>query len=63
MKSIPLCLMLFVLVACNGVAQSIEEGNIKKHIQFLADDKLNGRQTGSEGERMAMDYLQRNSKN
>jgi Peptidase family M28/PDZ domain len=58
MKSIGVCLILCVLFACNpGVAQKIEEKNIKKHIQYLADDKLQGRQTGSEGERLAMDYI------
>ena len=59
MKSISFCLSLCVLFACNhGVAQKIEEKNIQKHIQYLADDKLQGRQTGSEGERMAIDYIQ-----
>ncbi len=59
MKSISFYLILCVLFACNpGVAQKIEEKNIQKHIQYLADDKLQGRQTGSEGERMAMNYIQ-----
>jgi len=59
MKSISFYLILCVLFACNpGVAQKIEEKNIQKHIQYLADDKLQGRQTGSVGERMAMDYIQ-----
>lgn len=63
MKSFSFCLLLFTLFACNpGVAQKIEEKNIKKHIQYLADDKLKGRQTGSEGERMAMDYIKKEFK-
>ena len=63
MKSISVCLILFVLFACSpGVAQKIEDKNIKKHIQYLADDKLQGRQTGSEGERLAMDYIQKEFK-
>jgi hypothetical protein len=63
MKSISFCLTLCVLYACNPVvAQKIEEKNIQKHIQYLADDKLQGRQTGSEGERMAMDYIQKEFK-
>jgi Peptidase family M28/PDZ domain len=63
MKSISHCLTFCLLFACNpGVAQKIEEKVIKKHIQFLADDKLNGRQTGSEGERLAMEYLQKEFK-
>ncbi len=31
--------------------------NLKSHIQYLADDKLEGRRTGSEGERLAMEYI------
>lgn len=63
MKSTSLCLILSVLIACSpSVAQEIKEQNIKKHIQFLADDALKGRQTGSEGERMAMDYIQKEFK-
>jgi len=63
MKSTSLCLILSVLIACSpGVAQEIKEQNIKKHIQFLADDALKGRQTGSEGERMALDYIQKEFK-
>ncbi len=60
MRSLPKYVLLFALFACHYVAaQKIEETNIKKHIQFLADDKLNGRQTGSEGEKQAMDYIQK----
>ncbi len=63
MKFLNLCLILSVLFACNAsVAQKIEEKNLKKHIQFLADDALNGRQTGSEGERLAMEYIQKEFK-
>ena len=31
--------------------------NLKNHIEFLADDKLEGRGTGTEGERLAMEYI------
>ncbi len=63
MKTISVCLILCVFFACSpGVAQKIEEKNLQKHIQFLADDALKGRQTGSEGERMAMDYIQKEFK-
>lgn len=58
-----LCLSVCALFACQPVeAQKIEEANIRKHIQYLADDKLTGRQTGSEGERMAMNYIQKEFK-
>jgi len=59
MTSIRACLFLCVLFSCSpGVAQKIEDKNIQKHIKFLADDALQGRQTGSEGERLAMEYIQ-----
>lgn len=31
--------------------------NLKRHVFFLADDKLEGRQTGTKGEQMAMEYI------
>jgi aminopeptidase YwaD len=31
--------------------------NIKSHVQYLADDKLEGRRTGSKGEELAMQYI------
>src|SRR5688500_17229003 len=35
--------------------QTIE--NLKAHIQFLSDDKLEGRRTGTKGEELARDYI------
>src|SRR3954468_22437848 len=32
-------------------------GSLKGHIQYLADDKLEGRRTGTKGEQLAMEYL------
>lgn len=31
--------------------------NLKSHVQYLADDKLEGRMTGSKGEELAMQYI------
>jgi aminopeptidase YwaD len=31
--------------------------NLKVHIQYLADDKLEGRRTGTNGEKLAMEYI------
>ncbi len=31
--------------------------NLKKHISYLADDKLEGRRAGSAGEKLAMEYI------
>ena len=31
--------------------------NLKSHIQYLSDDKLEGRRTGTKGEKLAMEYI------
>jgi aminopeptidase YwaD len=31
--------------------------NLQKHVQYLADDKLEGRRTGTKGEQLAMEYI------
>ena len=36
--------------------------NLKAHIQFLADDKLEGRRTGTNGEELAMQYISKQFK-
>jgi aminopeptidase YwaD len=33
--------------------------NLKSHVSYLADDKLEGRRTGSNGEKLAMEYISR----
>ena len=33
--------------------------NLEKHIGYLADDKLEGRRTGSQGERLAYEYIRK----
>src|SRR6266496_2246293 len=54
-------LLLFVL-SCAG-QKKIEKtdtaiaDNLRNHIQYLADDKLEGRRTGTNGERLAMEYI------
>lgn len=37
--------------------QVLTVSNLQKHVQYLADDKLEGRRTGSAGEVLAMNYL------
>lgn len=55
-----LCLALVVIGA---EAQKIKKSdkpiieNLQKHIQYLADDKLEGRRAGTEGERIAAEYI------
>lgn len=63
MKTPKLLLLLLLLTISSFVsAQKIEEKNIKTHIKFLSDDALQGRLTGSEGERMALDYIEKQFK-
>jgi hypothetical protein len=51
--------VLFLLAISSSVfAQKIEEKNIKAHIKILSDDAMQGRQTGSDGERMALVYIE-----
>jgi len=33
------------------------QANLKTHVQFLADDKLEGRRAGSPGEKLALEYI------
>lgn len=55
-------LLLLVLAACSPSAKIVKSedptaGNLKKHIEFLADDKLEGRRTGTRGEELAREYI------
>ncbi len=43
-------------------AQDISEKNIKNHIQTLADDKMLGRGTSEQGEKLAADYISKEFK-
>ena len=36
---------------------AISPGDLRKHLEFLASEKLNGRLTGTEGERLATQYV------
>lgn len=50
-------LQLIILVAIHISCAQIKEENLRKHIHVLASDSLNGRGTGSEGEKMARAYI------
>lgn len=66
MKTLLLCICVIPLL---GIAQSRKErkaqakadketlDNIQKHIRYLADDKLEGRRTGTPGELLAAQYI------
>jgi hypothetical protein len=55
MKKISLFVFFISLIACKK--EYIPENNIKADVTFLANDKLEGRQTGSDGEKAAADYI------
>ena len=56
---------LSLLVAACGAPEtksqtidvSADETNLRAHLEFLADDDLKGRQTGSEGHEIASNYI------
>lgn len=53
----------FLLLSEVGFAQKLKKAdktllqNLKTHIAYLADDKLEGRRAGSNGEKLAADYI------
>lgn len=53
-----LLLTISLLFIFQTFAQTSKE-NMSKHVYFLADEKLEGRQTGSKGEMLAMDYIKK----
>ncbi|HEX4877614.1 MAG TPA: M28 family peptidase, partial [Chitinophagaceae bacterium] len=51
-----------LLISCTGPKKTTGPDtrtleNIKAHISYLSDDKLEGRRTGSAGEKLAMEYI------
>lgn len=58
----PVIGLLLLLAACSpskkinkDEVQTLQ--NLKSHIQYLADDRLEGRRTGTNGEKLAMEYI------
>jgi len=55
--------LFFILTAGLLFAQKLKKSekatvnNLRSHISYLADDKLEGRRTGSAGEKLAMEYI------
>ena len=56
--------ILVIVGVCLGdiLAQNINESNLKKHIYFLASDKLEGRGTAADGGKKAAAYIAKNFK-
>ena len=53
-----LLIILCITVSSACTSQQIDPNILKKHIQTLASDSLQGRGTGSDGERMAAAYIE-----
>lgn len=52
--------LFFIIFLCSGIsisAQNISADNLKRHISFLASDKLQGRGTGTKSELKAAKYI------
>lgn len=62
MKSLALSIAVLFFAAHSIFAQNISEKNLKKHVTYLASDKLKGRGTGSNEERKAAEYLSKQFK-
>ena len=56
-------LWLFLLISSVSSAQKLKKADklilsgLQTHISFLADDKLEGRRTGTAGEKLAYEYI------
>src|SRR2546421_7796815 len=61
MRRISFFLLLIISVFAQGQKLKKEDrqiiANLEHHIQYLADDKLEGRRTGTQGEKLAADYI------
>jgi hypothetical protein len=55
MKKLLIILLFTSIIACKK--EYVPENKIQDDVAFLADDKLEGRQTGTEGEKAAAEYL------
>ena len=56
MKNLVFLFLLVGIVSCKNESK-VAENKIKEDVAFLADDKLEGRQTGTQGEILASEYL------
>ncbi len=56
MKKLSFLCVLVGLISCKPEPK-VAEDKIKEDVSFLADDKLEGRQTGTKGEQLAAEYI------
>lgn len=61
MKNLLFIIFLIAFISCKK--EVTIETKIKEDVSFLADDKLEGRQTGTEGEKLAADYISKRFEN
>jgi aminopeptidase YwaD len=55
-------MFVFFFISCTSTKNVTNDNlrlqnNLKGHVSFLADDKLEGRRTGTPGEKLAMEYI------
>ena len=60
MRNILFLIFLCVVISCQKEIN--QENRIKEDVTFLASDELEGRQTGTEGEKKAADYISKRFK-
>ena len=58
MKHLKYALLALLIFPLLGYSQSEVANRMKEHIVYLASDQLEGRETGSEGEKLAAAYVQ-----
>jgi Zn-dependent M28 family amino/carboxypeptidase len=61
MKQISLLVFFLTLLACQEKPY-VPENKIQEDVHYLADDKLEGRGTGTEGEKLAAEYISKRFK-
>jgi len=52
-------IILLLLISCKISVAQVQVADIKSHISYLADDKLQGREPGTKGEKLAIKYIQK----
>ena len=62
-KHVPFLIFISVFFCVDADAQKLKKADkeiisrISQHVSYLADDKLEGRRAGTEGEKLAADYI------
>ena len=52
-------IVILLLISSKLSFAQVQEADIKNHISYLADDKLQGREPGTKGEKLAYKYIQK----